>query len=256
MKYSKKMCMIAGAVLIACALICGCGSSGEQPTTIPVTTTPATVVPTTVPMESETKQQSDLPWDNGGKQPIEYTWEEFEALSEEHKIAFEDALGSSEFAIWKEWVQRPPMPWEIEGAKQPEEYTWEEFEALTGEQQIAFQNAMGSEAFEKWMNGPMASPWEDSGAKQPEEYTWDEFLALSPEQQIAFQNAMGAENFAAWMEQAMEQPGEYPWDEPGAKQPEEYTWEEFEALSGEHQIAFQNALGVEAFIAWFERVNP
>ena len=89
------MCFLAGAVLITCTLICGCGSNGEQPTT-----TPATIVPTTVPMQSETQQKSDLPWDNGGKQPLEYTWEEFEALSMERQIAFQFAMGFEEFEAW------------------------------------------------------------------------------------------------------------------------------------------------------------
>ena len=73
---------------------------------------------------------------------------------------------------------------------------------------------------------------------------------------VQFQNALGFEAFDAWMNQALNQPAATPWDVPGAKQPEEYTWEEFEALSGEHQIAFQNVLGFEAFDAWLKRVNP
>ena len=100
MKYRKKMCLLAGAVLITCTLICGCGSNGEQPMTIPATTTPATIVPTTVPMQSEPQQKLDLPWDNGGKQPLDYTWEEFVALSMEHQIAFQFAMGFEEFEAW------------------------------------------------------------------------------------------------------------------------------------------------------------
>ena len=64
------------------------------------------------------------------------------------------------------------------------------------------------------------------------------------------------EAFDAWMNQAQSEPAEYPWDEPGAKQPADYTWEEFEALSPEHQIVFQTVLGMEAFEAWMNRVNP
>ena len=246
MKFIKKGFLLAGAALITCALIGGCRSTVEQPPTTVVTSTP-----TTAPV-----QQPDLPWENGGKQPADYTWEEFEALSDEHQMAFQNAMGATDFEIWKEWVQRPPLPWELEGAKQPEEYTWEEFEALSDEHQIDFQNAMGQEAFEEWMNPTVANPWDESGAKQPEEYTWEEFEALSAEQQMEFQSVLGQDAFVMWMGQALNLPTANPWDEPGAKQPEEYTWEEFEALSDEHQMAFQNAMGSEAFVTWLERVFP
>ena len=252
MKYTKKICLLAGTALLGCALLCGCRSNVEQ-----VPTTAATTAPTTVPSESDPMLQSDLPWDNGGKQPADYTWEEYEALSSEHQIAFRDALGEFEFEIWKDWAQRPPMPWEHEGAKQPEDYTWAEFEALSGEEQIAFQTALGQEAFAAWMDQaqmqPTVHPWDEPGAKQPEEYTWAEFEALDEEHQIAFQNVLGFEAFDAWMNQAQSQAAANPWDEPGAKQPEEYTWEEFEALSGEEQIAFQNFMGFDAFDAWMNQ---
>ncbi len=42
-----------------------------------------------------------LPWENGGKAPSEYTWEEFLALSGEEQMAFQNAFGSSEdFEAW------------------------------------------------------------------------------------------------------------------------------------------------------------
>ena len=134
---------------------------------------------------------------------------------------------------------------------------------MTADEQIEFQKKFGSrEVFEAWMENAMKEdvlaecPWEEPGAKQPEEYTWAEFEALSGAEQIAFQNALGQEAFEAWMEAAQNRSGAYPWEEPGAKEPEEYTWAEFEALSGEHQIAFQRVMGVEAFEAWMNRVNP
>ena len=106
------------------------------------------------------------------------------------------------------------------------------------------------------MSQPAEYPWDEVGAKQPEDYTWDEFEALSGEHQMAFQSVLGQDAFVAWMDQATSQPKANPWDQPGAKQPEEYTWEEFDALSAEDQIAFQNDMGTDAFVAWFERVNP
>ena len=295
MKITKKICTIAGAALACGMLICGCGSPKE-----PVPTTPVTVPEVTEPKQPsqytwkeylsmtaeeqtafqkefgseevfeawlETAMQEDTkvecPWDTpGAKQPADYTWEEFEALSGALQIAFQKDLGADAFDVWLNEAQNQPeeYPWDEPGAKQPADYTWEEFEALSGDHQIAFQNSLGGDGFEAWLEQFQSQgveyPWDGSGAKQPEEYTWEEFEALSGEYQIAFQNALGEDAFEAWMEKVQSQSEEYPWDEPGAKQPEEYTWEEFEALSGEHQIVFQNVLGMEAFEAWINRVNP
>ena len=243
MKFTKKICLLAGMALLGCALICGCGGKND----------PETSAPVTVPTVSDTKQ------------PSEYTWEEYMAMTEEEKLEFEQKFGSREvFEAWMEAAlqenTKVECPWDTPGAKQPADYTWAEFEALTGEQQIAFQNTLGAEAFAAWMDQaqsrPEEYPWNAPGAKQPADYTWAEFEALSPEHQMAFQNTLGAEGFAAWMDQSQSQPAEYPWDERGAKQPEDYTWAEFEALSGEHQIAFQKVLGMDAFDAWLNRVNP
>ena len=241
MKFTKKTCLMAGAALICCGLICGCGGSKD----------PVPPIAVTVPEVTE--------------QPSAYTWQEYLAMTAEQQLEFQRKFGSQEvFEAWMENAMKEDVlaecPWEEPGAKQPEAYTWAEFEALSGGEQIAFQNALGKEAFAAWMdesqNRSGASPWEEPGAKQPEEYTWAEFEALSGAEQIAFQNAMGQEAFAAWMQAAQNRSAAYPWEEPGAKQPEEYTWAEFEALSGEHQIAFQRVLGVEAFEAWMNRVNP
>lgn len=295
MKYTRKICLIAGTALLCCALICGCGAKEEQPPTETVTV--PTIIGTKQPsqytweeylaMTDEEKQafqerfgseevfeawmekalqedtKVECPWDApGAKQPEGYSWEEFEALSGELQIAFQKVMGEDAFSVWMSQVQNQPEdnPWDAPGAKQPSDYTWAEFEALSAEHQIAFQNALGIEAFEAWMNQtqsqPEEYPWDKPGAKQPEDYTWEEFEALSAEHQTAFQNDLGGEAFEAWMNQAQSQQGEYPWEKPGAKQLEDYTWEEFEALSGEHQIVFQNVMGEEAFEAWLYRVNP
>ena len=100
-------------------------------------------------------QTAENPWDDlGAKQPTDYTWEEFEALTGAQQIAFQTCLGSEAFGAWLNRVQNQTIenPWELSGAKQPEDYTWEEFEALTGAQQMAFQNYLGPEAFEAWLN--------------------------------------------------------------------------------------------------------
>ncbi len=149
-----------------------------------------------------------LPWKNGGKQPSEYTWEEFEALEGGQQIAFQNSFIS--FEKFDEWLQEAQSsieknPWDEEGAKQPSEYTWEEFEALEGGQQMAFQNSFESfDKFDEWMRNAQSSiennPWDEEGAKQPSEYTWEEFEALSPAQQIAFQNSFESiDDFDKWL---------------------------------------------------------
>ena len=234
-----------------------------------------------------------IPWENGGKQPSEYTWAEFEALSPALQMEFQKYFGNIDaFDAWMQKAQgngneapeetQEPYPWEIPGAKQPSEYTWAEFEALASDYQIAFQNAFSSiDAFEAWRQKVQGNtneepgeepgqqegsyPWEKTGAKQPSEYTWAEFEALAPEHQIAFQKAFDSiDAFDAWMQKAQGNGNEgsggavetYPWEKTGAKQPSEYTWAEFEALSPEYQMAFQKAFdSIDAFDAWMQKAQ-
>ena len=209
----------------------------------------------------DSAEMPEMPWDSSGaKQPDAYSLEEFEALSAEEQMAFQNALGSEGFAEWLNRVQsqQETDSSEESGVKPPEAYTWEEFEALSAEEQMAFQNALGAEGFEKWLNRvqgqPETNPSEESGVKPPEAYTWEEFEALSAEEQMAFQNALGPEGFEEWLNRAQNQSEENPWEKPGAKSPEAYSWEEFENLTAAQQIAFQNHLGPEAFDTWLNTV--
>ena len=277
----KYLCLCAAlcAMLLCCSLISGCGNGTSN--------------------ENGASAKLELPWENGGKHPSNYTWEEFEHLDGRLRVAFQQSFGSMDaFNQWMMTVKGVSMPatepgdeigcdlelpWE-NGGKQPSDYTWEEFEALEGGQQIAFQQSFDSyEAFERWMqmvNGGQSQavesapvvelelPWENGG-KQPYDYTWEEFEALEGGQQIAFQQSFDSfEDFEAWM-QKQGNPGagetepteeetalELPWEN-GGKHPSEYTWEEFEALDGGQQIAFQQIFGsIEAFDEWLQRVNP
>ena len=213
-----------------------------------------------------------LPWENGGKQPSEYTWAEFEALTAGQQMAFQQSFGSIEvFEAWQQKaegdeMEKSDLPW-ANGGKQPSEYTWAEFEALTGAQQMAFQQSFDSiEAFDAWMQKAQGNgtdkndmPWENGG-KQPSEYTWAEFEALTAGQQMAFQQSFGSiEAFDAWMQKAQaEESGEadLPWAS-GGKQPSEYTWAEFEALTGAQQMAFQNSFAsIEEFDKWLTANQP
>jgi len=214
----------------------------------------------------QVKNSNKYPWENGGKQPEDYTWEEYEALSAEMQMAFQNSFKNNEaFSAWMNEAkngsndsgnnsQTPSdeIPWENNG-KAPEDYTWREFEKLTGAQQIAFQNYLGERGFEEWMervqNSSSDNPWENGG-KDPEDYTWAEFEALDGAQQIAFQNYLGERGFEEWMERVQNSSSDNPWEN-GGKDPEDYTWAEFEALDGAQQIAFQNYLGERGFEKWF-----
>lgn len=202
---------------------------------------------------STNNPESAYPWEQGGKNPDEYTYSEFNSLTGEQQIAFQNWFkSSSDFDSWMKKVQgsssQEKLPWE-NGGKQPSEYTFEEFNALTGSQQIAFQNSFGSnKEFETWLNNVQGNssvttlPWE-TGGKLPNEYTFEEFSSLSGSQQIAFQKWFnGSLEFETWLSDAQNSSvdnAELPWEN-GGKQPQEYTWAEFEALSGPQQIAFQN----------------
>ena len=193
-------------------LICGIDDIGTFAPTMSLTRAQAATVLCRLVDKSArvnvngTEEELELPWENGGKQPKDYTWEEFEALTPAQQVAFQNTFESFEdFEAWMEKAQMLSVdkPWE-NGGKQPKDYTWAEFEALTPAQQIAFQNSFGSTAaFEAWMEkaqfGSTGNPWENGG-KQPKDYTWAEFEALTPAQQIAFQNSFGSmEEFDKWL---------------------------------------------------------
>lgn len=94
-----------------------------------------------------------LPWENGGKSPLEYTWAEFEALSPVLQIKFQKEFEGDGFEKWMESVteEKTELPWE-NGGKRPEEYTWEEFEALSPALQIKFQSAFEEQdGFDSWL---------------------------------------------------------------------------------------------------------
>lgn len=44
-----------------------------------------------------------LPWENGGKKPSEYTWEEFEALDGAQQIKFQDSFKN--FKAFEKWLE-------------------------------------------------------------------------------------------------------------------------------------------------------
>ena len=199
------------------------------------------------------QKETVYPWEKpGAKQPIDYTWEEYEALTKTQQKAFRDRLGSDGFEAWLEKVQEEENPWEEEGAKQPEDYTWEEYSALTEAQKKAFQEYLGADGYVEWLEKALqlgGYPWEKPGAKQPGNYTWEEFAALTEDQQAAFQEHLGEEAMKAWLRTITD----IPWEDKTVKepkQPEDYTQEEYEDLEDPQQLAFRVWLGVEEFEAW------
>lgn len=269
-KHTKKLAIILGValavLLLELAWLAWTLFGTRSPSDSDVPSTGETVLQEqqeTLPPESS--QAASMPWESmGGKQPVDYTWEEYQALSDEQQKAFREYLGDDGFEAWLDYVQdqTEANPWEQPGAKEPENYTWEEFEALTGAQQMAFQNYLGIEGFAAWMDRAQSQmqapemPWEQPGAKQPGDYTREEYEALTVEQQMAFQNFLGAEGFAKWLDRVRPQTSGNPWEQPGAKQPADYTWEEFEALTAGQQMAFQNFLGADGFAKWLDKLQP
>lgn len=253
--------------LLTACFLSGCGKGTDAQATEPQTETTEAFA-----------DDGPMPWDApGAKQPGDYTWQEFEALTGGQQIRFQQTFTEEGgFEAWMEQAQtvQQQYPWEVSGARQPADYTWEEFCALNQEQQMAFQQAFeAAEDFDAWMNRvnppeteeatePAEYPWEKRGARQPWEYTWEQFLALTPEQQIAFQNTFQSDDaFAQW--EARVNPKEavsavvYPWQANGAKQPIDYTWEEFQALTPEQQMAFQKVFqNMAAFEKWLQSVMP
>ena len=98
--------------------------------------------------------KSTLTMKDIGKEITDYTWVEFESLSGEEQIRFQNSFSSQEaFETWMNdaKTEKYNLPWE-NGGKQPEEYTWKEFEALSGAQQIQFQKTFESiEKFDEWL---------------------------------------------------------------------------------------------------------
>ncbi len=202
-------------------------------------------------MQSAKEKETTLPWEKeGAKQPSEYSKDEFDALSGEEQIKFQDTFENDEdFDSWLNDAKEKDtsLPWEKEGAKQPSEYSKDEFDALSGEEQIKFQQFFkDSEAFSEWLQNAESEKTTEKPSDIPAHYTWEEFEKLSGAEQIQFQNSFESfSEFEKWMDEAQSEEKIYPWEKEGAKQPSEYTRREFDALSAEEQIMFQRSFDNE-----------
>lgn len=227
--------------------------------------------------EFDSVEAERMPWENGGKQPKDYTWAEYEALTPLQKEKFFDSFESAaDFDNWQNRAngntnspEAEKMPWE-NGGKQPEDYTWAEYEALTPVQKEAFFDSFEStSAFDTWMNNAKGNtesdktdkmPWENGG-KQPKDYTWAEYEALTPAQKEAFFDSFdNASGFDAWMNSAKGnsesvETDKMPWEN-GGKQPKDYTWAEYVALTPLQKEAFFDRFeSPAAFDAWMNKVK-
>ena len=196
-----------------------------------------------------------MPWDKeGSKQPEDYTWEEFEALTPVQQEYFLDSFTGDGFTQWYKTAMQNTMPWSKPGAKQPKDYTWEQFEALTPMQQEYFQDSFTGDGFMQWYKAAIQNtmPWSQPGAKQHKDYTWEQFEALTPMQQEYFQESFIGDGFIKWYNFAVQ--STMPWSKPGAKQPKDYTWEEYQALTPEQAEFFRDSFGsTEAFVEWMNK---
>lgn len=213
-------------------------------------------------MEEAQKEQISVPWGKGGKKPSEYTWEEFEALTAEQQMMFQNSFNKPEdFENWMKKAQNTmgsENPWE-NGGKQPSDYTWEEFEVLTGDQQMAFQNSFETpEDFENWMESVTGEKKPDDyfEEKDPSDITWEEFEAMSPDEQMDFQNSFKTvADFEEWMRTATG----YENNEVSFNKDDLFsvTWKEFEAMSMEEQMIFQNSFkNIDEFDKWLKANEP
>ncbi len=228
----------------------------------------------------------EFPWDNGGKQPSDYTWAQYEALPDNMKNAFYESFESKE--LFLEWINKVHPELNNAGKtedkpsdddesdddtnndnvateKKPSDYTWEEYLALSDEEKSAFPDRFESqEKFNEWLlsvqpEAEIYLPWENGG-KPPYEYSWDEYNELSKEQQLAFGDSFASpEELLLWYNRV--QPGSgttsgLPWED-GGKKPSEYTWEEVQAMPEEMQEAFFNSFdSLAEFEKWLAKNLP
>ena len=187
MKYFKifSICLVAVLLLI---VLSGCGKNGEDWDVVGNSEDANHSVNDTSDMLPGTDEEFSLenlvcPWDEpGAKQPPEYTWEEYEALSDIQREAFFESFEDP--ASYDFWLRKSRgeelLPWEVE-EKEPSEYTWEEYQQLSAEQQAAFQMSFESVvSFDMWLTNAQSNvmlPW-DNGGKKPSEYTWEEYDVL------------------------------------------------------------------------------
>ena len=136
-------------------------------------------------MRVDTSLWSVMPWEEpGAKQPQNYTWAEFEALSDVQKDAFFDSFSTPEEL--DKWLAK-------QGFK-PEDNNG------NGTQSGNQGGNHGSDGMATGDPDVQIMPWEEPGAKQPEEYTWEEYQKLSKAQKEIFPDAFATpDGYDNWL---------------------------------------------------------
>lgn len=209
-----------------------------------------------------------MPWEAGGKQPSDYTWEEYLALDDSAKDPFFESFASSEdFDAWmassgKDTINSgvtQELPWES-GGKPTDEYTWEEYVSLDDAMKDAFFESFASaEEFDAWMLNSGVTTLQAEGTqnaealfegKLPNEYSWEEYASMAPEDKdLFFESFESPEAFELWLN-AVNPPipqsdvtetdsliDNNSWNTDN-KPLNDYTWDEFESLTPEQQEDF------------------
>lgn len=148
-----------------------------------------------------------------GRNPNEFTWEEFAALTPEQQAMFPNYFDSpEEFDKWYAQAQEETsgtVAVDLNG-KKAEDFTWEEFRALTPDEKAVFPDYFESyDAFQHWYDQAQGTGETKSeqpsveNEKAPGEYTWGEFMELSPEEQAVFPDRFeNEEAFQDWWNRA------------------------------------------------------
>ena len=212
-----------------------------------------------------------LEWDKTGKEPDQYSWDEYQELSYEDQEKFYQWFDSEEaFEKWVTDAESEETTVDMEKwsntEKKPNEYTWDEYQALDGAEREAFYQWFDSaDDFNKWVNTvrpvqniSVVTQWNDT-EKKPSEYTWEEYQNLSGEEQEKFYQWFDSLNaFEEWMISVKSEESDVSvekWNKTG-KQPDEYSWKEYQKLSNEDQESFYQWFGSEeAFETWMTSVK-
>lgn len=114
----------------------------------------------------DNEQSEIMPWEDGGKDPAEYTYSEYLQLTDTQKNAFISWFDNQEsFDEWLDSVYpKDSTPTDLSGPKSSEsspfaadkdidEYTWMEFQEFTTEQRDAFAKSFdNNDEFQSWLD--------------------------------------------------------------------------------------------------------
>lgn len=230
-----------------------------------------------VPMDSEVLTK---PAFLDGRDPAEYTWEEYMQLTVEEQAEFPDYFESLDaFKAWYETASEVKEEIPVENAylngKDPASFTWEEYTRLTPEQQAQFPDTFESlDAYNAWYQIVYGQAGEDAeqiplendylNGRDPAGFTWEEYNQLTPEQQAQFPDHFESmDAYKNWYDSV------YPEEEIhqdemlmdkeflNGKDPADITWEEYQEMTPEQQAMFPDHFeSYDAFLDWKDTTEP